>query len=719
MKDVLISSTTSSSNDFFALKSLTIECVLFSNEISYSLKSLIDTEAADYSFIDELIAQNVCDHLQIESLPLIKLKPIRKFDDHYAKKLITHAIYSNLTVQDHMKRFASMLITRLNQHQMILEKTWMNKIEMTIDMRDDHLQFSSFEAHIKASIKAHSTVLSSKKIAIEQKSSTSIQILKRSISSVITRLSEKSSSFSKIVKSSNSVNFASSFNSMNIAMIETAAYRSLVKRSNVTTFAIIITKIDRLLKTARNKLEDVNLQELSHEKILKKVKAKLSSKYHDYLDVFDWAMTDQLLSHRLYDYKIELINERTSSQSRLYHMSDYKLQKMKNYLIEHLNKDFISSSSASYASLILFIEKKNDSLRFCVDYRKLNALIKRDRYFLLLIDETLARIQDSRYLTWLNIIVVFNKLRMHSSSEDLTIFIISFDFYKYHVMPFELINDSTFYQHYMNDVLFDYLHQFCQIYLDDIIIYSKTLKKHKWHVRLVLHRLRETDLQMNINKCEFHVQKIFFLRLLLFIEELKMNLRKVQAVIKWFTSTNLTQMQFFVNFCNFYRRFIKNFSKIVHSLIWLIQKEMIFEWDQACQMIFDHMKKWMTEVSILRHFDQNRETILETDWFDYVNDDILSQYDDEETLHSMIYYSKNLSLAECNYEIYDKKLLAIIRVFEHWWSELKLTELLIKMFTDYQALTSLMKDKELSRRQMRWVQKLVDFNFKIMYRSDK
>ncbi len=110
------------------------------------------------------------------------------------------------------------------------------------------------------------------------------------------------------------------------------------------------------------------------------------------------------------------------------------------------------------------------------------------------------------------------------------------------------------------------------------------------------------------------------------------------------------------------------------------------------------MKKRMTEVFILRHFDQNKKTILETDSFDYVNDDILSQYDDEETLHSMIYYSKNLSFAECNYKIYDKKLLAIIRAFKHWWSELKLTELLIKMFTDYQALTSLMKDKELSRR---------------------
>ncbi len=131
------------------------------------------------------------------------------------------------------------------------------------------------------------------------------------------------------------------------------------------------------------------------------------------------------------------------------------------------------------------------------------------------------------------------------------------------------------------------------------------------------------------------------------------------------------------------------------------------------------MKKWMTEVFILRHFDQNKETILEINSFNYVNNDILSQYDDEETLHSMIYYSKNLSLAECNYKIYDKKLLAIIQAFKHWWSELKLTELSIKMFIDHQALTSLMKNKELSRRQIRWVQKLVDFNFKIMYRSGK
>ena len=113
----------SMSNDSFASESLTTECVLSSNEISYSLKSLIDTEAADYSFIDEVIAQIVCNQLQIESLTLIKAKSIREFDDHYAKKLIIHVIYSNLMIQDHTVDIASMLITRLEQHQIILEKT--------------------------------------------------------------------------------------------------------------------------------------------------------------------------------------------------------------------------------------------------------------------------------------------------------------------------------------------------------------------------------------------------------------------------------------------------------------------------------------------------------------------------------------------------------------------------------------------------------------------
>jgi len=111
MKDVLISSMMSMSDDSFASESLTIKCILSSNKISYSLKSLIDIKAADYLFIDEVIAQIVCDQLQIKSLTLIKAKSIQEFNDHYAKKLITHVIYLNLTIQDHTVNIASMLIT--------------------------------------------------------------------------------------------------------------------------------------------------------------------------------------------------------------------------------------------------------------------------------------------------------------------------------------------------------------------------------------------------------------------------------------------------------------------------------------------------------------------------------------------------------------------------------------------------------------------------------
>jgi len=731
---VLISSTTSMSDDSFASESLITECILSSNEISYSLKLLIDIEAADYSFIDEVIAQIVCDQLQIELLTLIKAKSIREFDDHYAKKLITHAIYLNLTVQDHTIDTASMLITRLDQHQIILEKTWMNKIDLVIDMRIDFLRFSNFISNHKSIV-----LLTSNKTITKQKSLTSTHILKRSFTT--SQLSLKSLSFSqfneksvklieqlkscdatltnvKNSKSTFSLN-SFSFSSMNIAMIETATYRMLVKWSDVKIFAVIILKIDRLITTVENKSEEVNLHELFHAEALEQVKIKLLSEYHDYLDVFDRAMINQLSLHHFYDHKIELIDEETSSRSKLYQMFNHKLQKIKKYLIKHLNKEFIFFSFASYVSLILFIEKKDESLRFCVDYRKLNALIKRDCYSLSLINETFARIQESKYLTWLNIIVAFNKLCMHSDNEDLTIFITFFDSYKYHVMLFELINELTFYQHYMNDVLFKYLHQFCQTYLDDIIIYSKILKKHKQHVRLILNRLREADLQIDIDKCKFHVQKIIFLELLMSIERLKMNSQKMQAVVDWSTLNNLTQIQFFIDFCNFYRRFIKNFSKIVRSMIQLTQKKIIFEWNEVCQTAFNHMKRRMTETSILRHFDQTRDFILEINSFNYVNDEVLSQYDDEDVLHSITFYSKNMFSAECNYKIYDKELLTIIQAFEHWWLELKLINISIKMFINHQALISLMKDKKLSQQQMRWVQKLADFNFKIMYRFDK
>ncbi len=288
---------------------------------------------------------------------------------------------------------------------------------------------------------------------------------------------------------------------------------------------------------------------------------------------------------------------------------------------------------------------------------------------------------------------------MSSESEDLITFITFFNVYKYKVMLFELINELTFFQHYINDVLFNCLHKFCQTYLNNILIYNKILKEHKTHVKEVLNKLREVNLQINIDKCEFKIQKISFLELLIFINDLQINFRKVDVIWNWKVSWLLTHVQIFIDFCNFYRWFIKNFSKIIWLMIKLTQKDHFFEWTEIYQMIFEKLKQQVMTVFILKHFNSIRETILKTDFLNYVNDEVLSQYDDENILHSMIFYSKNMILTECNYEIYDKKLLIIICCLKHWCFELKCTDISIKIFIDHLNLKYFIMIKELIRQQ--------------------
>ena len=267
--------------------------------------------------------------------------------------------------------------------------------------------------------------------------------------------------------------------------------------------------------------------------------------YHNYANVFDKSQANILFSHRFYDHKLKFAKEADKNnlfKSRIYSISSHKLEQVKKYLNEHLKKRFIIFNHALFASSVLFTEKSNDELKFCVNYKKLNAITKRNRYFISLIDEVLIRIQGCKYLTRLNIIIAFNKLRMHSNNENFTTFVTSLKAYKYRVLPFGLINGPVIYQQYMNDILFEYLNDFCQAYLNDILIYSRTKKDHIKHVRLILQKLREIDLQVNILKCEFHVQKTKFLNLLMFIDELRINPTKIQVVIDWVTFINLKEV---------------------------------------------------------------------------------------------------------------------------------------------------------------------------------
>ncbi len=174
-----------------------------------------------------------------------------------------------------------------------------------------------------------------------------------------------------------------------------------------------------------------------------------------------------------------------------------------------------------------------------------------------------------------------------------------------------------------------------------------------------------------------------------------------------------------MRFVNFYHRFIKNFSKLVKSFTQLTRKNMSFVWNKICVQVFDNLKKQVSSISILRHFNSKRQAILKIDALNYVKDEILSQYNDEKVLHSMIFYSKSMIFIEINYHIYDKKLLVIIQCFKHWWFKLKCIELFIQMFIDHQTLKIFMKNKQLSQRQVNYLNILLKFNFQIIFRSGK
>jgi len=299
-------------------------------------------------------------------------------------------------------------------------------------------------------------------------------------------------------------------------------------------------------------------------------------KYHEFLNVFDQAQLNKLFFHHFYDHKIELINDSTFSHCWAYQMFSVKLLKVKKYLNENLLKKFITFSQIFYFFFVLFILKANEDLWFCVNYWKLNVIFKRNKYSLLLINEIIDKIISCKHLTKLNIISAFNKLQMHLNNENYIIFITALEAYKYRMLSFKLTNELIFFQQYMNDVLWNFLNDFCQVYLDDILIYSKTRKKHKDHVKLVLKRLREAELQMNIQKCKFDVKETVFLEVIVSELDLRINLSKMTVIVSWITLINLKEIQNFVKFVNFYHCFIKNLLKLVKSFTQLTRKNTSF-----------------------------------------------------------------------------------------------------------------------------------------------
>ena len=495
-----------------------------------------------------------------------------------------------------------------------------------------------------------------------------------------------------------------------VALVGAAAFATSLKQPEAQLYFLNITQV---IETNSTTTDQPNAMTMDPDLSL------IPEEYHEFADVFSKKEAEKLPPHRPYDHRIPLEEGTTPPFGPIYSLTPEELKVVREYIETHLKKQFIRHSQSSCSSPILFTKKSDGTLRLCVDYRGLNKLTIKNRYPLPLIGQILEQVSNARYFTGLDLRDGYYLLRMAKGEEWKTAFRCRYGLFEYQVMPFGLCNAPGTFQHFTNDTFSDFLDDFLTIYLDDFLIYSRTLKEHKQHVRRVLERLREAGLYVKPQKCQFHVQEVSFLGYLISGKGVRMDPAKIEAITQWPTPTSVHDIQVFLGFANFYRRFIKRYSRIILPITTLLKKGVKFKWDAKAQQAFDKLKTAFTTAPILRHFDPSRPVILETDSSDRALGVVASQRGDDGILYPIAFYSRKLNSAELNYEIYDKEMLAIVETMDKWRHYFEGLGHKTVIITDHKNLLWFTETKVYNRRQVRWAEKMSRFDFVIMFRPGK
>jgi hypothetical protein len=477
-------------------------------------------------------------------------------------------------------------------------------------------------------------------------------------------------------------------------------------------------EMGQLIDTPENRIYQILLTDIlpdtSDPKEPKEV--KLPQTLATYADVFEKKNADRLPEHRSYDLAIELLPGKQPPFGPIYGLATPELKVLREYIDEHLAKGFIRPSKSPAGAPILFVKKKDGSLRLCVDYRGLNAVTKKNRLSLPLISEMLEQTKGATIFTKIDLRGAYNLLRIQKGDEWKTAFRTRYGHFEYAVMPFGLSNAPAAFQNLMNDVLRDFLDQGVINLLDDILIYSKLGEDHDAKVRAVLDRLRANKLYAKLEKCEFSVDRVEFLGHILSKEGVSMCKSKVDAILKWPVPRTVKDVQAFLGLANYYRRFVKGFSRIAQRLTFLLRKDTPWQWGDKEDKAFQTLKIAFTTAPVLKQPDLDRPFLMECDASDYALGAVLSQEGDDGKQHPVAFYSRKLLPAEQNYEIHDKELLAIKAALQEWRHVLLGTAEPITIYSDHKSLEYFLSTKKLTRRQARWSLFLNEFNFTIKYR---
>ena len=396
----------------------------------------------------------------------------------------------------------------------------------------------------------------------------------------------------------------------------------------------------------------------------------------------------------------------------IYRLSPIELHEVEKQVSELLKQGLIQPSSSPYGAPVLFVAKKDGSLRMCIDYRALNKITIKNKYPLPRTDQLIDSLSNAKVFSSLDLQSGYHQIRIPDEDVPKTAFRTPFGHYEFKVLSFGLTNAPATFQATMNHVFRPYLHKFVVVYIDDILVFSKSHEEHLEHLRIVMQTLRDNDFKIKLSKCEFEKPEVKFLGHIVGANGVKVDTDKISVIQNWCQPTNLSALRSFLGLAQYFRKFIQDFSKIATPLTNLTKKETPFIWDEQCEKAFQHIKYSLTHAPVLALPDFNKSFEVITDASIEGIGAVLMQEG-----RPLAYESRKLLPAEVRYTTGEQELLAVVHALKTWRCYLEGP--VFTVLTDHNPLVHLNTQPNLSRRQARWVEYLQRFKFTWLYKPGK